>query len=204
MLNKTFTSLIFVVMFLFLIVPIGAETGNIIERHGKLSVESDIYKLTQPSFFLNLIPQNLPKNSPELKVHNQIKCLADNIYYEAGGEPDLGKIAVARVTMNRVHSGKFANTVCGVVYQGAESKEVNARTGCQFSWTCYRDQIKQPVAAIWRRCYEIAANVMLQDAHSEIVPGVYFFHADYADVHYKLAYVAQIGHHMFYRRSDDK
>jgi hypothetical protein len=46
----------------------------------------------------------------------QLKCLADNIYYEARGEDITGKAAVARVVMNRVNYG-FASTPCNVVYQ---------------------------------------------------------------------------------------
>ena len=42
----------------------------------------------------------------------QLKCLAQNIYYEAGSETFEGKVAVAQVTMNRLESGRFANNVC--------------------------------------------------------------------------------------------
>jgi hypothetical protein len=45
-------------------------------------------------------------------------------------EPFEGKVAVAQVTLNRVESGKFANTVCGVVYQKNVFYE---RVVCQFS-----------------------------------------------------------------------
>ena len=34
----------------------------------------------------------------------QLECLAKNIYYEAGGEPFEGKVAVAQVTLNRAES----------------------------------------------------------------------------------------------------
>jgi spore germination cell wall hydrolase CwlJ-like protein len=58
------------------------------------------------------------------KEEKEIKCLALNIYFEARGEPQDGQFAVAAVTMNRVKSFKFPNTVCGVVWQRR-----------QFSWT---------------------------------------------------------------------
>lgn len=48
---------------------------------------------------------------------NEIKCLAANIYHESRGEGRIGMIAVARVTLNRVESNKFPDTVCEVVYQ---------------------------------------------------------------------------------------
>ncbi|MDH4276309.1 MAG: cell wall hydrolase [Gammaproteobacteria bacterium] len=58
------------------------------------------------------------------QVDKEIHCLAKNIYHEARGEPDAGQLAVALVTMNRVYSGKYPNTVCDVVWQAY-----------QFSWT---------------------------------------------------------------------
>jgi spore germination cell wall hydrolase CwlJ-like protein len=64
----------------------------------------------------------------------ELKCLVDNVYHEARGEPLAGQIAVARVTLNRV--GTWASTVCEVVYQRH-----------QFSWTSKRTTpIKDQVA----------------------------------------------------------
>ena len=49
--------------------------------------------------------------------NKQLECLARNIYFEAGGEPFEGKVAVAQVTINRANSGQFPNDICRVVYQ---------------------------------------------------------------------------------------
>ncbi|MBL1277606.1 MAG: cell wall hydrolase [Ectothiorhodospiraceae bacterium] len=54
----------------------------------------------------------------------QMRCLALNIYFEARGETTEGQLAVAMVTVNRVKSRHYPNTVCGVVWQKR-----------QFSWT---------------------------------------------------------------------
>lgn len=43
--------------------------------------------------------------------------LANLIYCEAGGEPYEGQVAVGSVVINRVLSGKFPDTVVGVIYQ---------------------------------------------------------------------------------------
>ena len=48
------------------------------------------------------------------------RCLATAIYFEARGEPVEGQIAVGQVIMNRVRSPQFPETICGVVYQGAD------------------------------------------------------------------------------------
>mgnify|MGYP003324414285 CR=1 FL=1 len=41
-------------------------------------------------------------------------CLAQNIYFEAGNQPFIGRYAVANVTLNRVNDSQFPNTVCDV------------------------------------------------------------------------------------------
>ncbi len=55
---------------------------------------------------------------------DDISCLIKNIYHEARGEPDRGQLAVALVTLARSQDSRFANSVCGVVYQKN-----------QYSWT---------------------------------------------------------------------
>ena len=44
-----------------------------------------------------------------------VECLARNIFYESGGEPTEGKIAVGIVTINRAQDPRFGNSVCEVV-----------------------------------------------------------------------------------------
>ena len=62
----------------------------------------------------------------------QMKCLSLVGYHEAKGESDRGMIAVMQVTMNRVKSEKFANTICGVVFSPN-----------QYSWSKYNPPIKE-------------------------------------------------------------
>src|SRR5262249_18798109 len=71
------------------------------------------------------------------------KCLANAIYFEARGEPVRGQIAVAQVVLNRVFSGKYPSTVCGVVYQNS-----NRHLACQFTFACdgHRDVVREPDA----------------------------------------------------------
>ena len=58
------------------------------------------------------------------KDQRELRCLTQNIFFEARGERTAGQLAVAMVTMNRVQSKRFPSTVCGVVWQKR-----------QFSWT---------------------------------------------------------------------
>ncbi|RZJ45465.1 MAG: cell wall hydrolase [Brevundimonas sp.] len=79
------------------------------------------------------------------------RCLTQAIYYEAALEPTEGQEAVAQVILNRVRDPNYANTVCGVVFQGAERT-----TGCQFSFTCDGALSQQPVAWAWDRARKVA------------------------------------------------
>jgi spore germination cell wall hydrolase CwlJ-like protein len=79
------------------------------------------------------------------------KCLAEAVYFESRGEKVRGQIAVAQVVMNRVFSGYYPNTVCGVVYQNK-----NRHLACQFTFACdnVRDVIEEP--DMWDRAKRIA------------------------------------------------
>ena len=91
-------------------------------------------------------PVEVSFNEPQEPVIdiNQMHCLATNIYHEARGESDVGKIAVAHVTLNRTFSEYYPDTICDVVYQARLSRwwlenkgrEVPVRNQCQFSWYC--------------------------------------------------------------------
>lgn len=69
----------------------------------------------------------------------QAFCLAQNIFYEAGGESKQGQIAVASVTLNRANDPRFPNTVCEVVQQTAISK-YSKKLVCAFTWYCENDK----------------------------------------------------------------
>jgi spore germination cell wall hydrolase CwlJ-like protein len=81
----------------------------------------------------------------------QEKCLTEAVYFEARGEAVRGQMAVAQVVMNRVFSGFYPTTVCGVVYQNK-----NRRLACQFTFACdgIPDVVKEP--DMWERARKIA------------------------------------------------
>lgn len=116
-----------------------------------------------------------------------LKCLAENVYYEARGEPLVGQYAVAEVTMNRVASRAFPNSVCEVVHsRGA------------FSWT-YRTDLPEPYGYEWRRAQAVAGSVY-DNIEAPLVNGALFYHA----LHVSPAWaatrtqVALVGRHLFY------
>jgi hypothetical protein len=79
------------------------------------------------------------------------KCLAEAVYFEARGEAVRGQIAVAQVVLNRAFSGKYPETVCGVVYQNK-----HRHLACQFTFACdnNKDVIREP--DMWERAQRIA------------------------------------------------
>src|SRR6478672_12162961 len=79
------------------------------------------------------------------------KCLAEAIYFESRGEAVRGQMAVAQVILNRVFSGKYPNTVCGVVYQNK-----HRHLACQFTFACDNnaDVIREP--EMWERAKKIS------------------------------------------------
>ncbi len=83
------------------------------------------------------------------------KCLAEAVYFEARGEAVRGQIAVAQVILNRAFSGKYPETVCGVVYQNK-----HRHLACQFTFACDNnpDVIREP--DMWDRAQKIAKAIL--------------------------------------------
>ena len=122
---------------------------------------------------------------------NDIDCLARNIYYEAGNEADTGKYAVAHVTLNRVKSNYWGDTICQVVYSKA-----------QFSWTL-KKKLPRPDAELYARCHSIAV-ASLKGIGVKGLERSLFYHAVYiktpnwVDNNHR---TKQIGEHIFYNRA---
>lgn len=56
---------------------------------------------------------------------NDLSCMACVIYYEARGESRQGRFAVGAVVLNRVESGRFPKSICGVVFQRGQFSWIN-------------------------------------------------------------------------------
>ena len=121
------------------------------------------------------------------------KCLAKNIYYEAGIESDKGKYAVAQVTINRLKSGKWGDSVCSVVH--AKS---------QFSWTL-KKKLETPSGNAWADSQWIAHRVLHGDRVAQLDKAM-FYHADYVKPKWRdpVAKIQQIGQHIFYTKAKMK
>jgi spore germination cell wall hydrolase CwlJ-like protein len=127
----------------------------------------------------------------------QLGCLAKNIYYEAGGEPFEGKVAVAQVTLNRANSSQFPGDICKVVYQ---KNIVYEKVLCQFSWVCDRNTTVKPKhPAAYRESMEVAKKVLLEGFELPGLKDAMYFHGDYINPGWKREKVAKIGRHIFYK-----
>lgn len=134
------------------------------------------------------------------KTMDQIRCLALNIYFESRGEPFIGKVAVAVVTMNRVKSDMYPKTVCDVVYQTTE-KKINDETVkiCQFSWVC--EEKSPPVRnQQYIEAENIAKQIINENKWRDIFPhDLLFFHNTNVNPKWGYTKLTQIGNHIFYR-----
>ena len=139
----------------------------------------------------------------------EIACLAVNIYHEARGESKDGQIAVAFVTLNRVKSNAYPDTVCGVVYQGYhkpswrdETKMVPIRHRCQFSWYCDGKPDIVRDFDIYEEIIKLSIDVW-EDRYEDNTEGSLFYHADYVEPTWAqhMAKTVKIDRHIFYTAS---
>ncbi|MGN6269476.1 MAG: cell wall hydrolase [Sphingomonas sp.] len=121
-------------------------------------------------------------------VEGDLACLAGAIYFESKGEPLSGQLAVADVIINRTKSGRFPDTICGVVTQPGQFSFV--RGG------------EIPHIDLGRKAYRTAlavAQVALAKAWDNPAPDALYFHAKRVSPGWGRAKVASIGHHVFFR-----
>lgn len=138
-------------------------------------------------------------------IDPQVACLAQNIYHEARNESTAGWIAVADVTMNRVKSSAFPNTICEVVYESPHYKSSVSgklypyKNRCQFSWYCdgKSDEVKN--MRKYKQIYAVAKLTLKTEL--DITDGALFYHADYVKPHWadKMDVTARIDAHIFYK-----
>lgn len=107
------------------------------------------------------------------------KCLLDNIYFEARGEPVKGQVAVAKVTLNRANL--LNKSICEVVYAPS-----------QFSWTSVHHYSPAISAEIYRSSYlALDSNFSALYYHS--------IHINKPVWAKKLTKLGSINNHVFYK-----
>ena len=132
----------------------------------------------------------------------ELVCLALNDYWEARSETMAGRIAVARVVLNRAMDKRFPSNICEVVKQ---SKLVGTSHACQFSWYCDEKNDVPYEADAWRTSLKIAAAVLQIDSSiPDPTGGALWYHADFMRPVWAGDYETTtiIGTHVFYRDLD--
>lgn len=115
--------------------------------------------------------------------------LAEVLVYEARGEPDIGKAAVAQVILNRTKDPRWGDSIKEVIHQPH-----------QFSYLKDKHKQAPPTNNDWITARKIAYGI-ISGAISNPVGEATHYHAARVKPKWakKLEPVAKIGQHIFYR-----
>ncbi|WP_017668685.1 cell wall hydrolase [Sandarakinorhabdus sp. AAP62] len=115
---------------------------------------------------------------------SELDCLATAVWFESRGETLEGQLAVAQAVVNRAKSGRWGKGVCGVI-----------KAPRQFNFNASRVQRSTATFTTALAVARIAAAGLWHD----IAEGAHSFHAARLNPGWRLARVARIGNHVFYR-----
>jgi N-acetylmuramoyl-L-alanine amidase len=134
------------------------------------------------------LPDLVAAHSSDETDDDESQCLASTVYYESKGEPLAGQLAVAQTILNRTRSGRFPESVCGVVKQRG-----------QFSFL-RGGHIPTPPASseAWQTAVAIAT-IAEQGLWKQTAPDALYFHATRVSPGWGKTRVASLGHHIFFR-----
>ena len=156
----------------------------------------------------------------------ELKCMAENIYFEGRAEPMVGKVAIGKVVMNRIEDTRFPNSICGVVKQGpvreswktrqqkdlpdSERKFYPIKNRCQFSWWCdgqkdiiwatyMNGEVIESNMTAWRDSINVALWLMSGELKDPTHGAVFYYNPNIANPSWGAIYkeTAMIGNHRF-------
>jgi N-acetylmuramoyl-L-alanine amidase len=111
-----------------------------------------------------------------------------NVYHESRGEPEIGQLAVAHVTLNRALEDK--KSIADVVFAPH-----------QFSWTVQKNSYLPLEITPLQDSLNVALKAMTTP---DFTKGSTFYHRVDVDPKWsaRTAFIAQYGSHKFYRHND--
>ena len=156
----------------------------------------------------------------------ELKCMAENIYFEGRAEPMVGKVAIGKVVMNRIEDTRFPNSICGVVKQGPvreswktkkdpdldkkDRKYYPIKNRCQFSWWCdgqkdiiwatyMNGEVIESNMTAWRDSINVALWLMSGELKDPTFGAVFYYNPNIANPSWGAIYneTAIIGNHRF-------
>lgn len=172
--------------------------SSVEEREAAVVIPA-VFRQSDTSLVHSAVAISKPRIQINLKdLEKERRCLTEGVYFEARGESVVGQLAVADVILNRVMSGQYPSSICGVVFQGQKAKQ------CQFSFACNGDMDKPRDPVAWRKAQRIAHYVLSGKVRNSIVGPATFYHATYVSPTWAryMVEVAKIGQHIFYRPAD--
>ena len=157
---------------------------------------------------------------------DELKCMAENIYFEGRAEPMVGKVAIGKVVMNRIEDTRFPNSICGVVKQGPvreswktkkdpnladkDRKYYPIKNRCQFSWWCdgqkdiiwatyMNGEVIESNMTAWRDSINVALWLMSGELKDPTHGAVFYYNPNIATPSWGAIYkeTAMIGNHRF-------
>lgn len=114
------------------------------------------------------------------------ECMTRVMYFESNRSSEDGMLAVGTTVMNRIDSGRYPKTVCGVVGQpnqfadGALSKPMNPREA--------------------ERVAQVADRVMAGERHAQVGGAMFFHTAGLTFPYTNMHYTAVAGGNAFYEK----
>jgi hypothetical protein len=172
-----------------------AKSDNLF--NSKVDERSDrLYRLVSPP--VDLLERSWRKGREQRRQVAEHQCLARAIYFEARSESEIGRLAVARVILNRVNSPFYPDSICGVVYQNAERRD-----SCQFSFACDGLSDRPRRGKAWERSKTLATRAIAGDGEVQAIATATHYHADYVLPKWSgaMTRLVKIGRHIFYSGS---
>lgn len=181
--------------YLTLVTPLQSPLGDADNLHTPLEARSGSYNALKEMTKgvargeLNKALLQALDASSRCNIDEDCRLVAQAIVYEARGEPRLGRMAVAKVVINRVKDKRFPDSVEGVLSQPY-----------QFSYR--RDMHKQavPTKEDWEKAYIDAYTVLNGEAPLDM-EGVLWYHTKTVKPEWRksLTKANTIGNHYFYK-----
>lgn len=145
------------------------------------------------------IPDDLMVDLDSLTVSkSEFVCLALNDYFEARGESLAGRLAVAKVVINRTMDRRYPSNICSVIQQN----KARVMHRCQFSWYCDGRPDTPYNNVAWTRSLKLAAAVLQKDSSiADPTGGALWYHAAFVHPSWadNLEVTSVVGGHIFYR-----
>lgn len=170
--------------------PVSSATDAAVEAaaEGQAAPQQIDTQTAAPPLKADSLAQLVAMHDLPASMDEELRCLAGAVYFESKGETLNGQLAVAKVVIARRDSGRFASSLCGVVYQPS-----------QFSFVRGGRMPAIPTASHdWAEAVAIA-QIAIKDAWESPVEGALFFHARHVSPGWRMQRLAAVDNHIFYR-----